>query len=413
MASSFSSFFSFLPFRQKPTCTTPQPAPSLPLIMASGRCTVVAPFGTFNVSCPCQRGEFEGHTLTPDAVCKMCTHSLSQHEAAPSALPQHKNTNSTLRQHEDARSTRTVGSFLPPQGMASSVPFISAMSSGAVNGHALSSADGLICRQNSFTVPWPLPLLIGPADVSQSQRLNSATTDQLHSGPPPADPYICPRTDTVEKIATLLEKKRVVHVRGTPSSGKTTLAVLLWRYYYQREEPVLFLNGWHKISDPRAHLVNRYREIGLSGIEPHTITNANFVLILDEAQQSYNDKDLWTGIIKTQSGHRAGLKICLFSSYGSPTTGADETLEGTTPPEFGPSQRISITASAESGRPCLFYNREEFEDVASRICSDPTARFELDPAAREYLYSITNGHPGATEALLNFSFEVCMSCRIC
>jgi hypothetical protein len=68
--------------------------------MASGRCTaVVAVAGTFKVSCPCPRGEFEAPLLTLDALCKKCTHPLSQ--------------------HEDASSTPVPGSFLLPQGMAS------------------------------------------------------------------------------------------------------------------------------------------------------------------------------------------------------------------------------------------------------------------------------------------------------
>jgi hypothetical protein len=223
-------------------------------------------------------------------------------------------------------------------------------------------------------------------DMSQSQPLNSATTDQ----PPPEfledNPYICPRTDTVEKLVTILDEKRVVHVRGTPSSGKTTLAILLWKYYRKRRERVVFLNGWHNVSDPRIHLVDKCKASGYYGVEPHTLTNANVVFVFDEAQQS----------------------------YGSPATGPTQYPLGSTPIQFGPSQRISITASrfAENGRVCLFYSREEFEDVVNRRCSDPTNKFELDSAARKYLYSITNGHPGATDALLTFIFMVCMSCSI-
>ena len=249
--------------------------------------------------------------------------------------------------------------------------------------------------------------------MSQSQPLNSATTNI----PPEVlgdNPYICPRTDTVEKLATILDKKRVVHVRGTPSSGKTTLAILLWKYYHKRKERVVFLNGWHNVSNPRTHLVDKCKELGYYGVEPHTLTDANVVFVFDEAQQSYNDLDLWLGIIKTQSGSYAGPKICLFSSYGSPATGPTQYPLGSTPIRFGPSQRISITASrfTENGRVCLFYSQEEFEDVVSRRCSNPINKFELDPAARGYLYSIANGHPGATDALLTFIFTVCMSCSI-
>jgi hypothetical protein len=252
------------------------------------------------------------------------------------------------------------------------------------------------------------------ADMSQSQPLDSATTDQPPPGSPENNLYICPRTDTVKKLAKILDEKRVAHVRGTPSSGKTTLAILLWRYYHKQRVPVVFLNGWHNVSDPTTHLVNKCRAHGYSGVEPHTLTDANVVFIFDEAQQSYNDPDLWLGIIKTQSGNDTGLKICLFSSYGSPDTGPTQYPLGSTPIQFGPSQRISITASrfTENGRVCLFYNQEEFEDVVSRRCSDPTNKFKLDPVTRKYLYSITNGHPGATTALLKFIFMVCMSCSI-
>jgi hypothetical protein len=250
--------------------------------------------------------------------------------------------------------------------------------------------------------------------MSQSQPLNSATTDQPPLLSLEDNPYICPRTDTVKKLATLLDEKRVVHVRGTPSSGKTTLAILLSRYYRDQRECVVFLNGWHNVSDPTTHLIDKCKARGYYGVEPDTPINANVVFVFDEAQQSYNHPDLWSGIIKTQSGSHAGLKICLFSSYGSPATGPTQYPLGSTPIQFGPSQRISITASrfAENGGVCLFYSREEFDDVVSRRCSDPTSKFELDPAARAYLYVITNGHPGATDALLNFIFMVCMSCSI-
>ena len=305
-----------------------------------------------------------------------------------------------------------VPSFYPKVWLPSSVHFISAMSSGAVNGHALGSADDLICRQDSLPCRAVTTAVANrTADMSQTQPLNSATTDR----PSPAlvgdDPYICPRTDTVEKLAELLDKKRVVHVRGTPCSGKTTLAMLLWDYYRERGERVVFLNGWHNVRNPRIHLVDECNAYGYYGVEPHTLTKANVVFIFDEAQQSYDNGDLWSGIIKTQSGSHAGPKICLFSSYGSPATGPTDHPSKTTPIHIGPSQRISITASRFASV-CLFYSREEFEDVVNRRCSNPTSKFELDPAAREYLYSITNGHPGATDALLDFIFMVCMSCSI-
>ena len=49
-------------------------------------------------------------------------------------------------------------------------------------------------------------------------------------------PDISPRTETVSKLARLLDYFYVVHVRGAPSSGKTTLAGLLLKYYLTLRE---------------------------------------------------------------------------------------------------------------------------------------------------------------------------------
>ena len=68
---------------------------------------------------------------------------------------------------------------------------------------------------------------------------------------------ISPRTQTVEALARILEVERVVHVRGTPSSGKTILANLLLQYYERRGDAVVMINGWHNIPNPITHLVEQ------------------------------------------------------------------------------------------------------------------------------------------------------------
>src|SRR4051794_34187090 len=157
-----SSFFSFLPFRQKPATTktnaTLPPTPPFSRIMASGRCTAFLTAGTYKVPCPCLRGKFEAPLTTLDVECKGCAHPLSQ--------------------HNDASSTPAPGSFLLPQGMASSGHVISAISSGVAYGHVLNSGN---------------------------------------------DALTCPREATVAALWNQLKKCQVVHVRGTPTSGKSTL----------------------------------------------------------------------------------------------------------------------------------------------------------------------------------------------
>ena len=264
--------------------------------------------------------------------------------------------------------------------------------------HLLKHADADIC----FTVP--TSVAAGPSNPPKEPY------------PFQSDPHICPRPITIARLAARLDEKRVVHVRGTPSSGKTILANLLWRHYLERGERVVFTDHWPlDVLDARAHIARLCRqEFGYHEIQPHNLVDANFVFILDEAQQTYGESGygLWSGFIKQQAYAHSGPRICLFSSYGSPSTGA--TQRRTTPHIFDASRRVSITLSSVPGSPdiCLFYNEKEFEEVVTRTCEDPTSRFKFDPAAQKYLYSVTSGHPGAVNGLLHLVFDVCTSCSM-
>lgn len=222
---------------------------------------------------------------------------------------------------------------------------------------------------------------------------------------------ISPRTKTVEGLAQLLEAYRVIHVRGTPSSGKTTLARLLLNHYIYRSKPVVLIDGWHNVPDPTTHLVERSILSGYVGVTPINLLTLDIVFLIDEAQQSYQDSRLWLGIIKTQSLRPSGPKICIFSSYGSPATGPTQYPHGSTPIHFGVEQRVSISVSSIPGAPsiCLFYNEEEFSEVVRLRCASPTHKFVMDPTAIDYFYLITNGHPGAVTSLLGYLFLVCKS----
>ena len=224
-------------------------------------------------------------------------------------------------------------------------------------------------------------------------------------------PDISQRTKTVETLASILEAKRVVHVRGTPSSGKTTLVHLLYQYYKGRGEAVVLIDGWHNIPDPTTHLVHRCNISGYVEVTTNNLLNLDLVFLFDESQQSYQDLTLWLGIIKTQSCRINGPRICLFSSYGSPTTGPTRYPHGSTPVHFGSEQRVSISVSSTSTGPniCLFYNKEEFREVVRLRCANLTHKLAIEPAASDYLYSITNGHPGAVTFLFRYLFSVCRS----
>ena len=48
------------------------------------------------------------------------------------------------------------------------------------------------------------------------------------------------------------------------------------------------------------------------------------MMILDEAQSTYSNTQLWYVVIKSVLGSSTGIRICLLSSYGSSSTGAGE-----------------------------------------------------------------------------------------
>lgn len=105
------------------------------------------------------------------------------------------------------------------------------------------------------------------------------------------DPSFCPRTETVCELARILDEERVVQVRGTPASGKTTLAYLLDRYYHQRNVPSVIIPNWPQ---DNCHgyanfLVRNANDAGYSSVTTRNLLDCDIVFILDEAQMSYHD----------------------------------------------------------------------------------------------------------------------------
>lgn len=225
--------------------------------------------------------------------------------------------------------------------------------------------------------------------------------------------YICTRDHTVSQLANTLDLQRIVHVRGTPACGKTTLALLLANYYDSKGGRVFYLPSWKgklNESDPWNSLAERVRTVyGLESTGKADLFVDETVLLLDEAQDSYEDDGLWNQIIKDIVGRMSRIKLCLFCSYGSPSTGLSyNDVSRRTPVTFGPYQRVSLTPSTENGAPQigLFYTRDEFEEVFANLCDNEFGNFLVEPHARNYIFDLTNGHPGAVVSLAYLIFQV-------
>lgn len=245
----------------------------------------------------------------------------------------------------------------------------------------------------------------GLASVTSSPRKQHSASQSLCFT---EHPDLCPRHRTVETLARLLDENMVMHVRGTPASGKSTLARLLYQFLAEKQE-VILMDTWDNKMSATEYLAKECRDRGYIGVQASDILASNFVFIIDEAQQTYVNPHLWYSVIKFQSQRQAGPRFCLFSSYGSPTIGAPDYPEATTPPVLSLSQRVSLTVSRNSDAPdiCLFYNLAEYKDVLDRFCKHPAIEFTLDTDVKDYLFSLTNGHPGAISSIMVYIRNVC------
>lgn len=225
-------------------------------------------------------------------------------------------------------------------------------------------------------------------------------------------PQYCPRTETVQKIATLLNQEKIIHIRGTPASGKSLLANFLYEYFFSRGQEVYLIDEWPKDRKETA------LELVLAACLPEghrdvaKLIQSNLILILDEAQYTYRDPALWYKFLKVAGGNAKpmdSVKVCLLSSYGSPTTGAPHTdyPESIIPPVFSNNQRISLVHSSEPESPniSLFFTKEEYSDVVNRYCK-MAKEYVISDDLADYIFMTTNGHPRMVMVIMDHIFDV-------
>ena len=234
---------------------------------------------------------------------------------------------------------------------------------------------------------------------------------------------ICPRERMVSKLAAILDDMNIVHVRGTPASGKTRLSELLRDYYRKEGRRAFLIKRWEELNfkDPWGSLVELVEKWNDEAQDAPTTTSqseqdlswvltSNTIIIVDEAQMTYDDDTLWNTILKERQTPNAYYKfqLCLFCSYGSPAAGPDKTFF--TPVKLSNRQRISLTPQSQQNSPPigLFYDKEEFEDVVLRMLTfQYEERFNFDEGALEYIFALSNGHPGAVTSIVDVLYEVC------
>ncbi|KAL4782898.1 hypothetical protein BJX76DRAFT_349047 [Aspergillus varians] len=224
-------------------------------------------------------------------------------------------------------------------------------------------------------------------------------------------PYIIPRQNLVDELIARVNHYHIVRVNGTPASGKSVLMNLVANTLlerYSQATPIHSLTGW----DPKiiksgwaAHLE---QETGVHG--RNWITYPAY-LLLDEAQQSYWDRELWADFFKRIEPGTSPF-IILFMSYGSPHRGFpgfdEEHVQ--TPMVFATKQQISLQADERiepdnSGllpwRPVgLLLDENEAMEVVGRYASvviRPSIALTLD--LKRGFFACSNGHVGLLTGL--------------
>lgn len=241
-------------------------------------------------------------------------------------------------------------------------------------------------------------IIIGPS--SQSTNYGGVVYPTLSSiplthdkSPPLAEisRYTAPRLATVAALYERLNSYQFVLVRGTPASGKSTLAELLTEHIRSKEgvEPVS-IGSWPRNPPPSFRWLQYMCDRDYDEHGPN-------IVIIDEAQETYGCPEFWNSYLKNiDFQHRD--RVILFASYGSAIGSVSQEVEGT--PMIIPNpQRIHLRRvnHGDGIAPVgLFLTKEEFDDIVKRGYS--THQFGRD--FLDFIFNITAGHVGAIKDML-------------
>lgn len=142
-------------------------------------------------------------------------------------------------------------------------------------------------------------------------------------------PYINTRAKLVDELIARIQHYHIIRVSNTLASGKTTVMDLVVNKLlekYGQTMPIHVLLGWDKENVRGATGWSAYLKRETDVHDDKWLTYPAY-LLLDEAQQSYWDGDLWADLFKrVEPG--ASPFIILFTSYGSPHRGFAEKSTG-------------------------------------------------------------------------------------
>lgn len=218
--------------------------------------------------------------------------------------------------------------------------------------------------------------------------------------------YVCERPDLVHSIIQLVQLARVVVIRATPQVGKTTLLRLLGRHIFEKEkdlEPVFF--EWKRREGRNGLPYQQYLEQQKSKWQEDNAKHrpynprARTVYLIDEAQNSYEEEELWSQTLKNRNTRRQDIFIlvCLYGAVG--TSRSHEPHIESQASLMDRFQRVELRPSM-IGNPHMLFTAEETAVTIQKWAIQEN--FKLTPGTCEYFHMATGGHPGMVGMVLHW-----------
>ncbi|KAG2772247.1 hypothetical protein JG687_00015250 [Phytophthora cactorum] len=122
----------------------------------------------------------------------------------------------------------------------------------------------------------------------------------------------------------------VVFVRAPPLSGKSGLCDFLYNYIVDHRQDALVAGILANVTKPGESLASLFNDHYGGTLQKFRTYKSDRVVLIDQAQITYDDVWFWTGDVKNALDSRSpGLRFVLFSSYGSFDPYCSERCSGT------------------------------------------------------------------------------------
>ncbi|KAL7688097.1 hypothetical protein Plhal304r1_c020g0072211 [Plasmopara halstedii] len=199
------------------------------------------------------------------------------------------------------------------------------------------------------------------------------------------------RKATVAAFASLLDRIPVIFIRAPPLSGKTALCDLLYDHIVRSKPDALVSRILANQMPVDGKFTEFFKFLYGYEFEAFCAHKGDRVVLIDGAQFTYNDEQLWRGYVKgALESQIRGLRFVLFSSYGSFNIYRKFERAGT--PILVPPQN-TFGLNATPYKPGLQLSREELKEMAQN---------SIGISASDLIWILCSGHIGIARAILIF-----------